>query len=195
MLEYLQNKPVYSSVIYIDEAGFSLSMRRSFGRSLSGTKANLKVKSIRSKNITLIAAISAEKVWTFHLENGPVNQDIFYNYISKLFNDLTNDGVQRALLVMDNVRFHKTNLIAQLIESSSHKLLFLPPYSPFLNPIEEFFHQVKTIVRSKSPQNFDQLTSAIMESPNDVSANHLNNYVNHSESYFARCINMEEIDN
>ena len=107
VLEYLQCKPLHSSIIYIDESGFSLSMRKTFGRALSGSRANLRVKSIRSKNITLIAAISSQKVCTFHLENGSVNQKIVSIFLEKLLNDLPSNGIQSALLIMDDVRFTK----------------------------------------------------------------------------------------
>ena len=131
VLEFLQNKPLYTLIIYIDESGFSISMRRSLGRSISGTRANLKVKTIRSKNITLIAAMSSEKVWTLHVECDSVNQNVFYTFIEKLFNDLSDDGVEKALHVMNKIRFHKTDLIIELIQTSNHKRLFLPSYSLF----------------------------------------------------------------
>ena len=84
-------------------------------------KRCLTVESIRSKNITLIAAISSQKVWTIHLENGSVKQKIFSIFLEKLFNDQTINGIQSALLIIDNVRFHKTNLIVERIESSGLK--------------------------------------------------------------------------
>ena len=92
---------------------------------------------------------------------------------------------------MDNVRFHKTNLIVEQIEASGHKILFLPPYSPFLNPIEELFHQVKSIVSHKVPSNQEQLMKCIMDSPDEIYAHKLLNYSNHVESYFTRCLNSE----
>lgn len=194
-MEYLQYRPEYSTIIFIDESGFSLSMRRSFGRSLVGTRANLRVKTIRAKNISLIAAISSEKVWTFHLENGSVNQDVFSLFLEKLFLELENYSIANALLIMDNVRFHKTDSIKRKIEESPHKVLFLPPYSPFLNPIEEFFHQLKSIVRNKNPTNQVELFQSIEDGPKDISSRQLQNYCNHAETYFIKCLDKQTISN
>ena len=125
-------------------------MRRFFGRSAVGTRANLNVKSVRSKNITFIAAISSERVWSTKVHDGSVNEHIFSEYLIQLFCDLQYSGISKALLIMDNVRFHKTERILNLVAETNHSLLFLPPYSPFLNPIEELFNQIKILVRKEN---------------------------------------------
>ena len=170
-------------------------MRRFFGRSAIGTRANLRVKSVRSQNLTLIAAMSSQKVWTTEVHEGSVNQHIFSEYLSHLFLDLQLSGIEKAVIIMDNVRFHKTDYILNLVAETDHTILFLPPYSPFLNPIEELFNQLKSMVKHKKPNSMNELINAIKACPNEVTINQCQNYCNHSESYFLRCLNNEIIEN
>lgn len=192
---YLHLKPAHSHVLYIDESGFSLSLRRFFGRSPVGKRANLKVRAIRSQNLSLIATVSKEKVWSTKVHEGSVNQHVFSEYLIQLFVDLQMSGISKALLIMDNVRFHKTEYIMDLVAETSHSILFLPPYSPFLNPIEELFNQWKIMVRNKKPTTKNELIEAIQACPSDITQNQCQNYCNHAESYFLRCLNNENIEN
>ena len=139
--------------------------------------------------------MSCSKIWSFKLQEGSVNANVFVEYLDQLFNDLTTSGISRCLLVMDNVRFHKTDVVMAKINSSGHKVLFLPPYSPFLNPIEEVFNQMKCIVKNTHPQNKQQLMDAIMNTPSYISPQQCLNYCNHAETYFTRCISSEIIEN
>ena len=184
VLEFLNLKPQFPHIIFIDESGFSLSMRRSFGRAPLGIRENKVVSSIRSKNITLIASISCNKVWTFKVHEGSVNRDVFNQCLDQLFADFDLHGVPNSLIIMDNVKFHKTEVVTDKINNSRHKLLFLPPYSPFLNTIEELFNQIKCIVRNKDPKSKDELYNAIMDSPNEISPQQYPNFFNHPETYF-----------
>lgn len=172
-----------------------MATRRSKGRSAIGTRANLKVTTIRSQNITLIAAMSRNKMWGFHLHKGGVNQNVFSEFLTKLFEDLATNSVVGAVLVMDNVAFHKTELVRSIIQNSGHQLLLLPPYSPFLNPIEEVFSQLKSIVKRSNPNNTSELLESIQKSPEEVTSVHLENFVRHSKSYFSACLQKQIINN
>ena len=194
-MELLKLKVDHDEIIFIDESGFSLSMRRKLGRSARGARANLNVRSIRSKNVTLIAAMSSKKLWTFRVEHGCVNSHVFKTFISDLFHDLRRENVDKALLIMDNVPFHKTSEIRESVAEVGHTLLFLPPYSPFLNPIENLFHQWKTIVRLSNPKDEMELDRCMVEATTKITTEQLKNYCRHSKTYQTRCLQREPIEN
>src|SRR5690606_11175157 len=134
--------------IFIDETGFNISMRRTYGRSLAGTKVRLQVPRLRSKNITVIAAISESGIVHYKVLDGNGNQNTFSEFLVELFTTLNANGLQSRILIMDNASFHKTGVIQELIKENNHKVMYLPPYSPFLNPIEYFFNKWKSYIRS-----------------------------------------------
>lgn len=89
---------------------------------------------------------------------------------------------------MDNASIHKKPEIQKLIEERGYKLAFLPPYSPFLNPIEEFWAKVKAGVRRSRLSTKDILSDRIKESSNLVTLSDLEGWVKHSVSFFERCL-------
>jgi len=74
---------------------------------------------------------------------------------------LESKSVSNAYIVMDNVPFHHAELVSNLFASTSHQLVFLPPYSPFLNPIENFFNQLKHYVKKFQPKNYEELFNGV----------------------------------
>jgi transposase len=94
-------------------------------------------------------------------KTNPTIQKILPNSFIKLFEHLSLNGISGAYIIMDNVRFHKTELVVNLIRSYGHKAVFLLPYSLFLNPIENLFNQWKNLIKRSEPQNEDQLYEAV----------------------------------
>lgn len=191
--KFLEIESLFEDIIFIDESGFSLAMRRSKGWSQRGLRANIRTRHVRSKNITLIAAMSSQKLYKFKIFENSTNSQIFYDYMVQLISDILLKGIKNVLFVMDNAPVHnKTNLI-DLANSEGHQILFLPPYSPFLNPIENVFHQWKSIVRKNNPKSHQELVKLMEEAPNEISSTQLNSYVRHSKKYFLKCLNKEPI--
>ena len=77
---------------------------------------------------------------------------------------------------MDNIAFHKGDTIKTFIENKGAKYLFLPPYSPFLNPIENLFSKLKNSVKSKSPNNETELFEYLEDSSSDINSDDCKNY-------------------
>ena len=188
-------EPIHDDIVYIDESGFSLAMRRTQGRSLVGSRDDARVKNVRAQNISLIAAVSSEKIWTFEITKGSVNSKKFEEYMSKLVEDLRLKGLKKVLLIMDNASIHKSEYLSNAVRESGHTHMFLPPYSPFLNPIENLFNQWKSIVRSKLPQNEHELHEAMKTAPDEINSIQLKSYFRHSRIYFSDCLNKTEILN
>ena len=82
--------------------------------------------------------------------DGAFNQNLFLTYFDKLKAALNTHGITEPIIFMDNVAFHKTNLVKTFAQNNNIRLEYIPPYSPFLNPIENMFSKWKEIVRRAS---------------------------------------------
>ena len=106
---------------------------------------------------------------------------------------LDRNGLHGYYLVMDNAPIHKPIAIRALIEERGYKCVYLPPYSPFLNPIEEFWSKVKSGIKRNPLDTGDLLTPRIMESVTNVTLQDCRGWIRHSVSFFPRCIAMEKM--
>ena len=189
----LQSRFSENQFIYIDETGFNVSMRLSRGRSLIGLPAVLQVPAIRSRNISICCGIRRSGLVKYETKISAYNSNSYCEFLSSLFSYLRENGVNSAVLVMDNVRFHKTSEIRNLIAGSEFEYIYLPPYSPFLNPIENMFSKWKEHVKRCSPQNEEELFSLIEEGSRLITAEDTEGYFRKMLSYISRCISREEI--
>ncbi|XP_039608400.1 uncharacterized protein LOC120528320 isoform X1 [Polypterus senegalus] len=135
-------------LVFVDEAGFNLAKGRRRGRNIIGHRATVDVPGQRGANITMCAAISERGVATHIPSLGPYNTQKLLNFLDHLYTDLIPEnerGVEgpqlpHYVIVWDNVNFHRGPRIRTWFTTHPWMLMeFLPPYSPFLNPIEEFF--------------------------------------------------------
>ncbi|KAF7687100.1 hypothetical protein CDIK_3063 [Cucumispora dikerogammari] len=102
-------------------------------------------------------------------------------------------GILRAVFVIDNVPFHKCTIIKQTIESAGHYVLYLLPYSFFLDLFENFFSKWKQIILSLRSENEQQLFNNIENAAILISAEDRRNYYRHMLGFLQRCIREEEI--
>lgn len=183
-----------SKIIFVDETGFNVSMRSLYGRSRKNTYPTKIVKSIRSKNISMSCCISKDRMIYYELIERAYNRENYGAFLTNLFAKLIEIGWHNCTLIMDNVPFHKCEEIQNSIVAFGHSVLYLPPYSPFLNPIEEAFSKIKDRVRRSQPKNSEELMTAIQTSYSSVSPNDCTGYYNHMKSYIDDCLNNQEID-
>jgi hypothetical protein len=135
-------------IIWIDECGFNLYLRRKFGRSRRGDWASLTVANNRGRNISVCAAMSNEGFLHEVLRPGVYTAQTFCLFLCELFVVLHDMGRSNCWLVLDNVKFHHCEIVSSCASQHGHTLVFLPPYSPMLNPIESLFSKWKTLIRS-----------------------------------------------
>ena len=140
----LFNRDVF---VWVDETGSdkSKSMRR-FGYSLKGLPPVCHPFLVRGNKISAIAAICSEGLLGVELTNGTVNGEIFSDFVrgTLIPNMNSFDGSSsKSVMVMDNCSIHQVPEVIELLEDAGIITLFLPPYSPDLNPIEETFSSVK----------------------------------------------------
>ena len=128
-----------SNVVYLDESPFHLNIIRSHAWSRVGETRNPVVSTSRGRNVTMILAINANNVVLSEAIVGTgVNGQVFEEFLINLINILGTD--EEYTLLMDNVRFHHVN--KEFAEAYPYNLVYLPPYSPFLNPCEETFSKI-----------------------------------------------------
>ena len=129
--------------IYIDETGFNLYTRRSYVRAPVGERVNRIVGGQRGRNVTFLVAVTPD-VGVVHFESFQrgVNQDDVAEFVTTLSTLL---GEEQATLLMDNAPSHR-NLQPP---APHHPVMFIPPYSPFLNPIENCFSVLKSSAKQR----------------------------------------------
>ncbi|XP_074604139.1 uncharacterized protein LOC141857547 [Brevipalpus obovatus] len=136
-----------------------------------------------------------DSMFFFEMSNRPYNSEEYASFLGKLFDHFDNHGIEGAYLIMDNVRFHRTDEVVRLIRSRGHNAVFLPPYSPFLNPIENAFNQWKAFIKRANAKTEAELRLAAENACDNIKQTDCNNYFRHMESYLARCLSKEIILN
>ena len=104
--------------------------------------------------------------------------------ISKIVNG---DSILEPVFLMDNVKFHKIEDVVVLMENNGC-FLYTPPYSPFLNPIENIFSKMKNWIKSKEPKNQEDLFSLVDMASKEITPEDCRNYILHSEKYLIDCL-------
>lgn len=182
-------------IFFIDEFGIQVNSRRSYGRSQKNNRANKVKAQLRGRNYSVAAAMCINSLYLFTVQDRPYNVEHFGEFLTTLIGHLGEDHIRGAYFVMDNVRFHRTDEIQQLIRAHGHVPVFLPPYSPFLNPIEELFNQWKNNIKRSQPTDEEQLYAQIHNVSEAITQEHCQNYVRHMETYLGDCLNRTEILN
>ena len=104
-------------------------------------------------------------------------------------------SISGAVLIMDNVRFHHKAEVLQKIEDNGHRVLFLPPYSPFHNLIENLFNQLKHHVKRMKPNTADDVFYGLEHASDSISRQDCINYFRNMSSYLQKSLNRESISN
>ena len=141
-------------LIFIDETWAKTNMTRLRGRARRGERLVDRTPHGHWKTTTLIAALGLEGVRCSTVVDGAVNGAVFESFVEQVLVPELRAG---DVVVMDNLSSHKTAMTRELIESAGAELVFLPPYSPDLNPIEMVFAKVKQLLRSLACRTRDQL--------------------------------------
>lgn len=144
------NNYTNEQLVYLDETGFNLHTSNSYGYSFTNTKAYSSVPANKGLNISLMCSITSMGILSYQLQDGAYNGDLFINFIRTHLVPFfaQNPGF---VLIMDNCRFHHRLDVKRFLVEKGINFKFLPPYSPQLNPIEEFFGYVKSIYKGIRP--------------------------------------------
>lgn len=145
-----------SKLVFIDETWAKTNMTRLRGRALSGERLIAKIPHGHWKTTTLIAALGHQGMRCSSAVDGAINRDIFEAFVERV---LVPSLLPGDIVVMDNLSSHKGPRVAELVESAQATVLYLPPYSPDFNPIENAFSKLKGLMRSAAHRTREALWS------------------------------------
>jgi len=151
-------------------------MTRLHGWAPKGQRLVAKVPHGHWMTATFLAALRNNRVEAPCLFDGPINGERFLAYVEQFLVPTLKPG---DIVVLDNLGSHKGKAVRAAVETAGARLLFLPKYSPDLNPIEQLFSKVKAFVRKAAPRSLDAVSDAIATAlaavPNAECANYFTN--------------------
>lgn len=143
--------------MYVDESGIDKFMSREYGRALKGQKVIGEVSGKRYARESFVAGLNVGQIIAPFCYKGTCDSTLFNFWLANFLLPALTPG---HTLVMDNATFHKSEETRQLINNAGCQLLFLPPYSPDLNPIEKCWANIKGQIKKVMAQ-FSSLSDAI----------------------------------
>jgi transposase len=147
-------------LVFVDECSTHTSLAPLYAWSRRGERALCSVPRNWGTNITLLASMSVGGIGPCLAVEGPTTREVFETYLQRLLAPSLKPGL---VVVMDNLSSHKGGRVKELIEERGCKLLYLPPYSPDLNPIEEAFAKIKGLLRKAGARTREALIEALIE--------------------------------
>jgi transposase len=145
-------------LVFIDETWASTNMARRYGRCLRGERLRVGVPHGHWKTTTFVGGLTLRGFIAPFVLDGPINRVAFETYVEKVLVPELREG---DTVIMDNLPGHKGPRVRQLIEAAGAHLLYLPPYSPDFNPIENAFAKLKALLRQAAERTVEGLWIAI----------------------------------
>jgi transposase len=147
-----------SRLVFIDETWASTNMARTHGRAPRGQRLRAAIPHGHWKTTTFVAGLRNSGMVAPMVLDGPINGEFFQAYVDQVLVPELRPG---DIVVMDNLGSHKGVGVREAIEAAGASLLYLPPYSPDFNPIENAFAKLKAMLRKAGERTVDGLWSAI----------------------------------
>jgi transposase len=145
-------------LVFVDEMGANTALSPIYAWSRRGERAFGSAPRNWGKNVTLLASISAEGVDPCLAVEGPTTREVFETYLERVLAPSLRPG---RVVVLDNLSAHKGGRVREIVEGRGCELVYLPPYSPDLNPIEQAFSKVKGLLRKAEARTREALVEAM----------------------------------
>ena len=165
--KYKDAKSKHTIVVAVDEVGFDQQLIPLYGYSKKGTKAFCKTHPTRRQRLNMIMAIDNKNNHYFEFVKGSTCSNDFNNFIKNL------KWPSGTKILMDNASLHKTKLITNTLQTKSYEGLYIPPYSPDCNPIENVFSVIKNRYRKISTDHSLQPEDILQDILKDLKATNL----------------------
>jgi transposase len=163
-------------LVFVDESGTHTSMDRLRSRAPKGERAYGKVPRNRGKNTTLIASMTLYGMGESMCFEGATDAKAFEVYMEHFLAPTLSEG---QVVILDNLGAHRPKRIRELVEERGAELVFLPSYSPDLNPIEEAFSKIKNILRKSGARTHQALLEAMEEALSKVTTGDVAGWFDH----------------
>ncbi len=168
---YIIRKHKQKRLVFIDETCINTKMVRQYGRCLKGERLLSYAPFGHWKSNTFIAGLRSDELIAPWIIDAPMNRQIFDAYIETQLAPCLDKG---DVVILDNLSSHKSHRAAKILKDKGCWFLFLPPYSPDLNPIEMAFSKIKSHLRRIGARTIDELIQAM---------GHICNLFNEEECY------------
>jgi len=160
-------------LVFIDETGTSTNMARLRGRAPRGERLVGKIPHGHWKTTTFVASLRCTALTAPCVIDGPMNGNAFLAYVEQILAPTLTPG---DIVVLDNLSAHKVPGVREAIEAVGATLLYLPPYSPDFNPIEQLFAKLKALLRKAAERSVDALWARIAALLNEFTPGECTNY-------------------
>lgn len=167
----------WERIVFVDESGAKTNMTRQRGRALRGARVLDQAPHGHWCTTTMISSIRVDGSSACMAVNGATDKDVFREYMRRILVPTLRPG---DIVIMDNLSAHKNDEVQALIEVAQATLLFLPPYSPDLNPIEKMWSKVKAFLRKVKARTQEELYEAIGKALKTITPND-------AEGWFESC--------
>ena len=164
-------------MVFIDESGASTKMTRLYGRCARGKRLVCAVPHGHWQTTTFIGALRHDGMAAPCVFDGPINGELFLAWVEQFLVPTLRPG---DTVVMDNLSSHKVKGVREAIEAAGAALLYLPPYSPDLNPIEQFFSKLKSLLRKAGARTLETLIDAVADAITRFTPRECENFLEHS---------------
>jgi transposase len=162
--------------VFLDETGTATNMARRYGRSPSDQRLVAPVPHGHWRTTTVIAGLRQSGIVAPLVLDGPMTGRAFRAYIEQFLAPALTPG---DVVVLDNLAAHKIDGVRQAVAAAGAAILYLPPYSPDLNPIEQLFAKLKALLRKAAARTRDELWQAIGRLLEACSPTECQNYLRH----------------
>jgi transposase len=145
-------------LVFVDEMGTNTALSPMYGWSKKGERAYCSVPRNRGKNTTVLSSMTLKGMGPSLTVEGATTSAVFETYLERVLAPTLGRG---QVVVMDNLSTHKGERVRELIEGRGCELIYLPAYSPDLNPIEEAFSKIKGLLRKAGARTREALIDAV----------------------------------
>jgi transposase len=163
-------------LVFVDEMGTNVSLSPLYAWSRKGERAFGSAPRNWGKNVTLLASITTEGLGPCLAVEGSTTREVFEAYLEHILAPTLRSG---QVVVMDNLSAHKDGKVKEIIEGRGCKLIYLPPYSPDFNPIEEAFSKIKGLMRKAGARTRGALIEAMGRALNAVTVHDARGFFGH----------------
>ena len=154
-----------SKLRFLDETSVNCGMTRVYGRAPTNERVNDYVPDVRFERTSILSTLGLGGVFAPIMFKGTLNGDFFEWYVEEVLVPTLSPG---EILILDNCSAHKVTGVLDSIYEKGASVLFLPEYSPDLNPIELMWSKVKAILRKLKPRTAEELVKAVGDALNAV---------------------------
>jgi transposase len=163
--------------VFVDECSTNTSLAPLYGWARKGERAHQKAPRNWGKNITLISSIGKERgIGASLVVEGSTNGTVFETYLQDVLLPTLKKG---QVVVMDNLSAHKGERVRELIEAKGCELIYLPPYSPDFNPIEQAFSKLKSYLREACARSQQRLMEVIGQALSTITTSDAEGFFEH----------------